>query len=445
MSLPPRLKAILTGAALPLLVTGVLFWRSQSGMPEPAASQHPPPSKVKSLLIQKDTLSPASATLLDSARPPDNGMAYAGAEQEITALARLNELPAEEIRAACEKLKPLIVEDSDFTTAPRLRALLLRWTSLAPAEAFAWTMEAIVSQPSPWSWSHWELMLNDCGNTWAAADAAGLVSWWGKTGSKLSAASGAVGDRDTIGELITVRIAEWLAKTNAVEAARYFAATPDINRNDSTGIIMNFGHTNAAKALQSADEAAAALDLLAASASTHDGWREPAKEILSAWINLDAESLDKHLPSLTDRTIHEQAAEMLGRHRMATAANPAAAADAWLANPNGLSPQRIQALIVDAWSLQALDAAGEWLNHRPRTPERWDAVEQFSKRALPVDPAAAFTWLTTIENETERHRRTARLFDRWERTDPVRAAAFAQSSGWDPAQMQWIEELRAVR
>jgi hypothetical protein len=441
MNLSPRLKAILTGAALPLLVTGVLLWRSQ---PAPATPPLAPPSKVKALLIQKNVLSSASAALLESAAPPDKSIPYSGPEQELTALARLNELPAEEIRAACEKLKSL-VGDSDFTAGSRLRALLLRWTSLAPAEAFAWAMEATAAHPPPDNWSHWQLMLNDCGNTWAAADAQGLVSWWGKTGSKLSPTSGVVGERDTIGELITVRIAEWLAGTNALEAARYFAAAPDIHRADSSGVTMNFGHGSVAKTLQSAEEAAAALDLLSASASTHEGWREPAKDILSAWIAFDVESLENHLPSLTDKIIREQAAEMLGRHRMKTAPDPATAADAWLANPNGLSPQRIQALIVDAWSLQALDAAGEWLNHRPRTPERWDAVEQFSRRALSVDPAAAFTWLGTIENETERHRRTARLFDRWERTDPVRATSFAQTSGWNPAQMQWIEELRAVR
>ncbi|HEX2747259.1 MAG TPA: hypothetical protein VHM91_04600 [Verrucomicrobiales bacterium] len=444
MKLSNRSKAILTGSALPLLVTALLFWQKE----RPAVvstGPAPAPVFIPAPLIQRPALSAAGAALLETAKPANHFAWYSGDGSERAAVSILNGLAPEELRAGCDRCRSAVAAEESAATA-RLRALLVRWASLSPAEAFSWTLEAAAAhQPPDDNWSLWEPMLKDCGTTWAAKNPKELAAWWQHTGSRLTAATVMAGQRDTLGQNISVSIAEWLAGADEMEAVRYFVATPDIHHDDQSGRIMNFGHAHIGGHLRTTEEAGAALDLLIASKSTHEGWREPALEVISAWIHTDAAGFEKRLPQLPDEVLRKQGSELLGLHRMETTADPAAAADAWLANPGGLSERRIQELIVETWSLKELNAAGEWLNHRPRTPERWDAVEKFSNRAVSVDPVSAFAWLGTIENATERYRRTARIFDQWERTDPVQAGAFAQNSGWDATQMQWIEERRAVR
>jgi hypothetical protein len=436
----PRRMAVLTAALAPAFV-----WAWVISRIAPAGTGAPPPAQKQAAPTKEHRLiSPATKAILDAtALPP--GEISRGEVGELQMIRSLEAIPLEEIPAACEALLPL--EHHDERTAP-LKALLERWLTLDPAAAFTWIIGQ-ASRPSPDS-TPWEIVLNACGSTWAAMDGPGLIRWWRETGSRLPGADAEFRGPWKLREHISVSLASWLAQECPSEALGYLASTPDVMRDDGNGRIVYFdsntaGEFDAGTLVSTPEEIPGALQLMLTCRNTNESWLPVSRQILKKWAALDGADMERWLRENPDYPVAKDAREILALHRLEHSGDPAAAANAWLKDRGGFTEEQVIRKVIESWSPRDLNAAGSWLDSLPRTPQRWEAVEQFAARALTEDPAAAFTWLTTVENPAQRRARVARVFDDWERTQPAQAAAFLQEHPFDAAQMQWIEERRAVR
>lgn len=437
----PRSVAVLTGALLPGCVWAWLIYRLQGAVPAP----HGIPQAAGPAVTTPRPLSAASQKLLAATSFPE-GAVNRGEQGELEMMRSLQSIPLEEMQAACEALLPLEIHSE--RTAP-LRALLERWTALAPEAAFTWIIST--AERAEEAKDEWRIVINACGCTWAAADGAAFVRWWRATGSHIPA--GEV-EADfggfNVREHITVEMASWLAMGCPSEALAYFTSTPDIKRPDGSGRLVSFGRYStgefdAGTLVHTPDEIRSALQLLLGCRDTNEEWLPVAKQILRKWAALDGADMEQWIRAHPDSPLAESAREILALHRLRHSEDTAAAANAWLADRGDQTEEQLLSRIITEWSLTDLNAAGRWLDSLPRTPQRWRAIEQFAGRALAQDPDAAFTWLTTVEHPAQRRARIARVFDNWERLHPEQAAAFLREHPFDAAQMQWINERRAVR
>jgi hypothetical protein len=435
----PRRAAVLAGALVPACVWAWMIMRIT-----PAVTGAPPAPVQPAAVKEARPLSPASKAILDATALPD-GRTGRGVVELLQMIRSLAAIPLEELPAACEALLPL---EPHSDRASPLRALLERWVSLDPEAAFTW----IISKASRAGTdsTQWVIVLNACGSTWAEMDGPGFIRWWRDTGSRLPGADAEFGGLWKLREHISVSLASWLAWECPSEALGYLAATPDVTRDDGHGRIVNFGRNttgefDAGTLVSTPDEIRTGLQLMLNCRTTNESWLPVSRQILKKWAALDGADMEQWLRGNPDYPVAREAREILALHRLEHSGDPAAAANAWLIDRGGLTEEEVITRVIKSWSPRDLNAAGNWLDSLPRTPHRWEAVEQFAERALDHDAEAAFTWLATVENPAQRRARIARVFDNWERTHPAGAAAFLQAHPFDAEQMRWIEERRAVR
>lgn len=386
------------------------------------------------------SLSRESGSILTAAKAPSE-KPWRDPAEALALLPRLEQIPLEEIQAACESLLPLELGfDSNA-----LKLLVERWITLAPADAFRWVVAQTAKEardPNALG-SRWVPVLHACGRMWAAQDCPGFLLWWQSTGSRLPEGA-APFSGCTLRDEITCCMAGWLAQEWPAEALRYFASTPDIRGKDDAGRIISLGIA-AGNLIHSPEEARGALLLMEKCRETNEESRNVSAEVMMKWAALDDRDLEKWLSDHPDNIFSANGRNILANHRLQHSPDRAAAANAWLAERGRARVSGTMDIVVAMWPAEDLDSAGRWLDAQPRTPQRWRAVERFAERVLQDDPEAAFAWLASIEAPAPRRARIARVFDKWEQSRPDQAAAFLKEHPFDEAQMQWIEERRAVR
>jgi hypothetical protein len=183
--------------------------------------------------------------------------------------------------------------------------------------------------------------------------------------------------------------------------------------------------------------------------TTSDWAKTAAKRFRDSWISADPSAwlawADAH-PAVAQAARGEAVNDAQVIFKSTHADARPAAADAWLGLADDTKRSQVLRDIISDWSAHDINEAGTWLQKAPNTPERWDAVATFAKRAITEDPEAALTWTATITDAPKRYQAERDAYLAWHRQAPADAQQWLnERSGWNPAQTQEAAEWLAVQ
>ena len=130
--------------------------------------------------------------------------------------------------------------------------------------------------------------------------------------------------------------------------------------------------------------------------------------------------------------------ESIGQMMLMT--KPALAADVMMEGADEKDRPRLYDRIASQWGQQDARAAGEWLTKQPQGPELDGARRSFARVVAQRDPAAAFDWARSVQDEKQRTESVTQIYQIWRAKDAPAAQAALGSSGLSPEQVQQLRE-----
>jgi hypothetical protein len=129
--------------------------------------------------------------------------------------------------------------------------------------------------------------------------------------------------------------------------------------------------------------------------------------------------------------------------RLKTTEDTASVADSLLKEQVSVPKEKLLESITEQWPDEGLNDAGAWLASQSYGPESEPAIRVFAKRAVTMDPASAFAWLDTIEDEVQRARFYGDTFDHWHSNQPTEAETFLTEhiGQWPESRVRLLGEL----
>ncbi len=157
-------------------------------------------------------------------------------------------------------------------------------------------------------------------------------------------------------------------------------------------------------------------------------WAMSDPDAAVAWI--------RSLPAAEQKPVLESAGQMMLMMK------PTLGADVLLEGATEEAKPRVYDQIASQWGAQDPSAAGEWLMKQPQGPELDGARRSFARVVAQRDPAAAFDWARSVQNETQRTESVGQIYQVWRTTDPAAADAALSSSGLPPEQLQQLRDTK---
>ncbi|MEO8352490.1 MAG: hypothetical protein ABI680_12210, partial [Chthoniobacteraceae bacterium] len=157
-------------------------------------------------------------------------------------------------------------------------------------------------------------------------------------------------------------------------------------------------------------------------------WAMSDPDAAVAWI--------RSLPAEEQKPVRESAGQMMLMMK------PALGAEVLLEGAADEDKPGVYDRIAGQWGAQDPKAAGEWLMNQPQGPELDGARRSFARVVAQRDPAAAFDWARSVQDEAQRVESVGEVYQMWRQKDAAAADAALGSSGLPPAQVQQFRETK---
>jgi hypothetical protein len=147
-----------------------------------------------------------------------------------------------------------------------------------------------------------------------------------------------------------------------------------------------------------------------------DGLRKRSFETASKWIsdaNLSPTELDRICGRLSGGIVEDTGKWI-----------------EWLDNilPPGKSDWPIMDM-MDTWTSQDYQAAGNWLASAPEGPARNAAIRGYAQTIFKHDPETAMQWIVTLPPGKDRDATLKHIHTNWPKDDPAGKETFAKAHG----------------
>ncbi|MEO6741081.1 MAG: hypothetical protein ABIP20_12570, partial [Chthoniobacteraceae bacterium] len=163
------------------------------------------------------------------------------------------------------------------------------------------------------------------------------------------------------------------------------------------------------------------------------------RNIASQWAMSDPEAdvgWIRSLPADEQKPLRESAGQMM------LMVNPGLGAEILLEGAADHDKPRLYDRVAGQWAQQDVRAAGEWLNQQPQGPELDGARRSFAAVAAQRDPAAAFDWARSVQDEQQRTASITQIYQVWRNRDSKAADAALNTSGLSA---DLVQQLRAIK